>query len=155
VEDQIQFAWGATLTNLSVSGVFDPINRKIKWGPFFDNVPRTLSYQVVPSTGSSGTMTFMGIVSYDGSALSIAGSQQITSGPAPAPSLVPAAALTQNRFTFALSGLINQRYQIESSPDLVNWSAVSIVTNNNGTVLFSDPTAPNIQHRFYRATAIP
>ncbi|MEN9676694.1 MAG: hypothetical protein RIS76_2590 [Verrucomicrobiota bacterium] len=38
-----------TVISISHDGVFDPITGKVKFGPFFDHQPRTLTYEVVPN----------------------------------------------------------------------------------------------------------
>ena len=61
------------------------------------------------------------------------------------------AVLGSSRFQFRLSGAPGQRYSIEASPNLVNWTSVS--TNQVSTAGFSDftDTAPGeFPQRFYR-----
>ena len=59
--------------------------------------------------------------------------------------------LGTNGFQFALQGLPGQTYQIETSTNLVNWSAIGSVLATNTPVLFLDPAATNHARRFYRA----
>ena len=82
-EDQPPVGW--TVSDLGSGGSFDANNRKVKWGPFFDNAARELSYQVTPPSAALGTVTFDGIASFDGANIQIAG-QRITSREDPAPS---------------------------------------------------------------------
>jgi|GEM_PF-1628498 len=44
VEDQVPVGW--TVSNINSSGTFDSVNRKVKWGLFFDNSQRTFTYTV-------------------------------------------------------------------------------------------------------------
>jgi len=142
---------GLTVTNLSTSGVFDPINKKIKWGPFFDNSSRTLSYQVIAPPTAPATLGFAGAVSFDGVATAIAGVQRTRSGAIVPPQLQPSAGFSNGQFTFAMLGSANDFYQIQKSTNLVNWSLLTSVINSNGMVLFTAPAATNGQPLFFRA----
>jgi hypothetical protein len=66
---------GWTITGIDNDGVFQ--NGIIKWGVFFDDVPRTLRYEATPSLGTAGTKSFSGLVSYDGASSAIGGSSSI------------------------------------------------------------------------------
>ena len=75
LEDTIPTGW--TLGEISDGGIQDRVNGMVKWGPFFDNQNRILTYQVVPPTGDSAPKTFSGIISSDGFDSLIAGSSAI------------------------------------------------------------------------------
>ncbi len=62
---------------------------------------------------------------------------------------VPAGALV------TLTGAAGDRYEIQSSSDLANWTPLFSLTNAIGTVQFTDPAAANLTHRFYRALLEP
>ncbi len=80
-------------TNFSESGIWDPgcsincpaagisiVKPCIKWGPFSDNMARTLTYQITVPINETGDKTFAGAVFYDaGSCFKIEG-QQIIGG---------------------------------------------------------------------------
>lgn len=51
-----------------------------------------------------------------------------------------------------LTGTSNVNYLVESSTNLLNWSPAALLSNTNGTVLFTDLGATNSSQRFYRAT---
>jgi len=73
VEDCPPTNW--TVAQISDEGLFDSARAKVKWGPFFDNLPRTLTYQVTPSTNSG---SFHGLASFDGSTGEIIGQRETT-----------------------------------------------------------------------------
>ncbi len=54
------------------------------------------------------------------------------------------------QFGFNLSGPLASQVVIEASPDLANWQAVGTNRFYSNSTYFSDPTATNIQQRFYR-----
>lgn len=76
VEETIPLGW--TVSSISTSGAFDSNNRKVKWGPFFDNAARSLTYVVTPPTGETGSKTFVGSVSFDGVGVGIAGARTLS-----------------------------------------------------------------------------
>jgi hypothetical protein len=71
VEDTPPVGW--VVSNINESGQWDSVNKKVKWGPFFDSNIRTLTYQATPPAGESGTKAFSGTVSFDGNNVSIGG----------------------------------------------------------------------------------
>ena len=75
VEDQPPTGW--IVTNISHGGVFDTRTSKVKLGPFFDAVARTLSYEVLAPTGAQGGFTFAGQGSADGVDTAIGGDDRI------------------------------------------------------------------------------
>lgn len=54
-----------------------------------------------------------------------------------------------------LTGAAGDRYEIQSSSNLVSWAPLLNVTNGTGTVQFIDPSATSLNHRFYRALLQP
>ena len=66
---------GLTPANISESGVWDSVNRKVRWGPWNDDVPRTLSYDVA---GNSGTYAISGLGNFDAQTRTTTGDSQVT-----------------------------------------------------------------------------
>jgi len=54
-----------------------------------------------------------------------------------------------------LHSACDQRFEIQGSTDLVDWSALGTVTNTGGAVEYTDPLASIFPLRFYRAAQIP
>src|SRR5438094_7159000 len=54
------------VSNISHDGVAD-FNGVVRFGPFLDDAPRVLTYEVTPPLCGSGTKTFAGIAFADGS----------------------------------------------------------------------------------------
>ena len=58
-------------------------------------------------------------------------------------------------FQLKLTGTASAFYEIQSNTDLNNtngWATITLITNNGGVTIFTDPAATNSQ-RFYRAIA--
>jgi glucose/arabinose dehydrogenase/regulation of enolase protein 1 (concanavalin A-like superfamily) len=66
---------------------------------------------------------------------------------------LPARAIVDGRFHFAFAATSGQRYRIESSTNLVDWSVVETQTAENGGVEFSEPVGQAL--RFYRSVPEP
>lgn len=75
---EVQVPAGWVVTTVSDDGAWDAVHRKIKWGPYFDNLSRTVTFQVrravepgggktrslrggLRSIGLSGTVSFDGV----------------------------------------------------------------------------------------------
>ncbi len=69
------------IVNISHGGVFDPLTRSVKFGPFFDNQPRTLSYVALPPPDFHGVGLFSGTASADGQSSPIVGDERILIAP--------------------------------------------------------------------------
>jgi hypothetical protein len=72
---------GWIVGQVGADGTYDSANRKVKFGPFFDFTPRTLTYTVIPPAGEALVRTFRGIISADGYALSVGGATTISPPP--------------------------------------------------------------------------
>ena len=75
VEDVPPKGW--TVSEINENGQWDDVNKKVKWGPFFDANNRTLTYKATPPVGETGPKTFSGTVSFDGTNVTIGGSSSI------------------------------------------------------------------------------
>lgn len=85
LEDSVPSGW--SVRGISHEGVFDAKTGKVKYGPFTDHQPRTLTYTITPSPGSEGVRGFAGLISIDGKSSPIGGDRIISSlqpGPHPA-----------------------------------------------------------------------
>ncbi|MGJ8695578.1 MAG: hypothetical protein ACSHYF_04625 [Verrucomicrobiaceae bacterium] len=63
-EELLPAGWQAT--DMNQGGSFDPITGKVKFGPFYDDLPRILSYRVVPAPDAAGSSQLFGASSADG-----------------------------------------------------------------------------------------
>ncbi|MHC4572752.1 MAG: right-handed parallel beta-helix repeat-containing protein [Planctomycetota bacterium] len=71
---------GWTVGDISEGGVWDGVTKKVKWGPFFDNISRTLTYELSPPVGAAGCYPFSGVVSFDGASEQISGDNEVCEG---------------------------------------------------------------------------
>jgi len=62
---------------------------------------------------------------------------------------------TNNLPLLSISGAPSQSYRIQTSADVRQWSDLLVISNQTGTVEFSDSNVPTLQPRFYRAVLIP
>ena len=61
------------------------------------------------------------------------------------------AGMTDQGFRVFLTGEFGAAYQILGSANLLDWLPLGVVTNQFGTVQFTDSGATNMQQRVYRA----
>ncbi len=64
VEDEIPLGWD--VESISDAGRFDAATRRVKFGPYFDNGPRLLTYEVRVPDHAAGAFHFTGIGSANG-----------------------------------------------------------------------------------------
>jgi hypothetical protein len=57
---------GARVTRISDGGVYDAATRSVKWGPFLDDTPRTLTYRLTVRRGTTPSPRLVGRASFDG-----------------------------------------------------------------------------------------
>jgi hypothetical protein len=81
VEEQIPANW--TVGSLTDGGEFDPVNRKIKWGPFGDHTLRTLVYTLTPPTTETEPVTLAGRAVFDHASAAVSGSHSLVFNASP------------------------------------------------------------------------
>ncbi|HTI72851.1 MAG TPA: hypothetical protein VMF06_22955 [Candidatus Limnocylindria bacterium] len=144
---------GWAVRNISHEGRWDAVNRKIKWGPFFDQTPRTLAYEAIPAPGSVGAGEFTGRGSFDGYGFAAAGPTRVwPPGESPAPQLIVTGNL-ESEISVILHGEAGRTYELQSSDDLASWHpgpSVTLDAQGHATVA---PTG-GANARFFRLTAL-
>jgi hypothetical protein len=143
VEDSFPLGW--SISQISHDGVLDTINQKVKWGPFFDDNGRVLTYVATPPATAHERVVFQGTASFDGLNISIFGERELTPG-----SRVFISAQGNSR-TLTVGGEAGRSYVVEVSTDLVNWTQLGMVTISGGPVQIQDPDTASSPQRFYRA----
>jgi hypothetical protein len=143
---------GWVVSGISDGGRFDDINRKIKWGPFFDKQDRDLTYIAVPPGQEFGRRVVGGAGSWDGRTATVAGSRTIVYLPAPA---IATGAAAGGLREWVMTGHIGQRYRIECSEDLRTWTTLfEAAVDAASRLSFNDSEGPAKPRRFYRAVLL-
>ena len=145
VEDYPPTGW--PVSDISHGGEFDPVGGKVKWGPFLDSAPRTLSYQATPPRTASGPAGFAGVSSFDGFSVQTSGRRELGEGCR----LHVASQGISSQFEATCDGRAGARFVIETSSDLVNWIPWSTFTNAGGSLRFTTRIQPDGPGRFFRA----
>ncbi|MBI5384184.1 MAG: immunoglobulin domain-containing protein [Verrucomicrobia bacterium] len=145
VAEQLPPGW--TVASISDGGEFDTVNRTVKWGPFLDAAPRTLSYQATPPSTTGGAVSVAGVASFDGTSQVISGAALLAEGCR----VRVAAPARPGPFQLTLTGRPGVRLIIEVSSDLTSWTALGEVTLDVAPAFFDDPAATQFPQRFYRA----
>jgi hypothetical protein len=148
VEDRVPEGW--LVRNISSGGRLDRVNRKIKWGPFFDGSARELTYQLVPTSEVVAAVHLAGVASFDGSDVDISGSRVLTGSD-------PAARLglshtPDGQIRVVVRGVPGVAYRVERSSDLNHWGVwktVLIDSASAGEVSWNEVADGN--SRYFRA----
>jgi hypothetical protein len=75
LEEQLPSGWSPT--NISHDGILDPGTAKVKFGPFFDHLSRTLTYEACAPAAFIGLARVTGLASADGVNSAIVGDDQL------------------------------------------------------------------------------
>ena len=108
---------------LAADAVWNPADQTIRWGPYLDHQPRTVTYQV---TGLSGTYPLAGQGSFDGYPATVAGATTVTVN----------AAYTGPPTNITTCAVYPLNYEVNINPA----PGVITVTSANGTVGWGDGT---------------
>lgn len=154
VEDSVPAGW--TVTNISDGGIFDPVNFQVKWGPFFDDLPRTLGCLVSSPANFAGVATFSGTGAFGTNTVAITGTRQVVAGTAMVPILVSHAMRgAGGAFQFDFTNTSGQPVIVLSATNpavpLENWTVLGAPAPLGGNVYrYTDLAATNYSKRFYR-----
>jgi hypothetical protein len=149
VEDQLPDGWG--VLQITGNGSCDQKRNKVKWGPFFDATPRTLTYQVMPPAQALPAAKFSGGAAFDDAVADFSGRRQsYLRGTPVAPSIESLQFVPGSGLELSLRGFVGEVYQVQVSTDLISWQPLGAVTNAAATVEYLDPSAANYPQRFYR-----
>ena len=148
VEDQPPTGW--QVGTISHGGVYDAVNRKVKWGPFLDSGERELGYEATAVSAASGQAVFQGTGSFDGLDVPISGPRGIAVSGGAQPFRWTLASMDLQGPRFQLKGNPAADYWIETSTDLITWQTVSSIrTSADGIYDFRPRSAGS--HRYFRA----
>jgi hypothetical protein len=142
---------GAVVSLVSDAGVYDAAAGIVRWGPFFDSSPRTLSYQLMVQAASPTSLVFVGRASFDGVSDITGGSQSISTSVR----LKQLTVLASGETSLSLGAADGQVYQIQSSTDLEHWVVLLTLTNSNSVLRFQDPNWGKAAQSFYRVVRQP
>ena len=148
VDDQVPTGW--EVLGVSHGGVFDATNSRVKWGPFYDDGLRDLSYDIIPA-GANSLATFNGTASFDGFNVPITGNRTIAINSGGLPLRWTASLVDAQGPAFLLSGESSSTYVIEVSTNLTLWVPLQTITTDGAGQRLFRPTNPGAApHRFYR-----
>jgi hypothetical protein len=138
---------GWLVSNISHGGVFDAASGTIRWGAFVDATARTVSYTVTPPIAVTAVGSFSGHLSYDGRLTEVGSETSVVVG---SPITITSSQQTSAGITLEITGPAGQTAVIERSTDFVEWTNISSIFIPQGTVEFTDTSAPPSGHSFYR-----
>jgi hypothetical protein len=114
---------GLTPSGLAADAVWNPTNNTIQWGPYLDNQPRALTYQL---SGPSATFPLSGQGSFDGHPATVTGAAAV--------SLNTAYIGEPTNYAGCTSGPMSYNVDINPAPGII------VVDTASGTVNWGDGT---------------
>jgi hypothetical protein len=150
LEDQPPEGWTVLTDSISYGGSYDALRGKVKWGPFFENFPRTNSYQVSPPLDAGAVGQFVGGAAFDGETAAFIGPRQIVRSGNPPPRFALVRLLPAG-LELTLQGGGVGVVKLQSSTDLIVWEPVATNATFGEPVIFVDSSVTNRVRCFYRA----
>jgi sugar lactone lactonase YvrE len=137
--------------NVSDNGRWDALTGKIKWGPFYDAIPRNMTYALTPPVGGTNMVFWGGIACFDRTGLIIGGVRQMEY-------LVPPRLEIQDSgpelgLSLLLYGGIGQIYQMQWATNLTDWVNWLLLTNLSEVTVVQDVIPTDADQKIYRAIA--
>ena len=114
---------GLTPFGLAANAVWNQTNNTIYWGPFLDNQPRALTYQL---SGPSGNFPLAGQGSFDGYSATVTGATTVTFN--------TAYIGTSTNYASCVTGPIEYSVNIDPAPGVI------VVDSASGTINWGDGT---------------
>ena len=140
---------GVLVSAVSDSGEYDPVHQLVRWGPFFDQSKRELSFMGTSPVPSPELITLTGIASFDGQSDLIGGDNTMTA----AFRLSSLRVLPGGQLVLSLAQVDGKSYQVESSRNLVKWLPVVVLINTDGALRFNAPSWAEQSGAFFRAVS--
>jgi hypothetical protein len=151
LEETIPVGW--TVAGISDQGIFDPADRKIRWGLFLDDRLRSVNYRLRATGGGTASARLEGLGAFDGNTVEVSGAALLMP-PDSIQWMLPGLRVS-GRLVLKLKGEPGRDYQIEDSVNLSQWSAFGTVTADaDGTVEFEQDLGDQEEHRFFRARQV-
>lgn len=148
VEEVVPAGWA--FDSADQHGVFDPLNHRLRWGPFFDAQPRRLTYRLKSPAATARLDRLHGVASFDGHDQRIAGAQFVLAVDTDTAPRVRGLHFRGRGLRFEIAGLPGQVCEVESSTDLSHWVPHCQVFVPEAGVAEVEDLAPAGPARFFR-----
>ena len=140
---------GFVPVRISHDGIFDQKARQVRWGPFLDQEPRSLSYELATRGEPLSVASIQGIASFDGQDVMIQAAMGAPRAGMGQPSL--SIRMGENgELHIAVEGNFKGDYVVESSDSLTDshWSEVGLVPSEGA--VWTTETSHGNSRAFYR-----
>ncbi|MBM3880301.1 MAG: PQQ-like beta-propeller repeat protein [Verrucomicrobia bacterium] len=150
VEESPPAGWA--VSEITAGGRHDTWRHKLKWGPYFDAMPRRLAYRLLPPAEPPEVGRFGGGAAFDGAGSATVGRRQtLLKESRVSPEFTSARRVVGGGIEVVLAGIRGEVYVLQASTNLVAWRTVATLTNTLGTVNYHDTAAAATPQRYYRA----
>jgi outer membrane protein assembly factor BamB len=141
---------GIVVLAVDQGGALDTVQRKLKWGPFFDGQPRKLTYRVTLAPQPPLVIQFSGAGAFDTSVRAIGGDRRCALDvPANYSQLSVNAALPEG-FSLWIEPGGAEVLRLEASTNLVNWVQLEEWKPAITVTNWIDSASTSFDQRFYR-----
>ncbi len=149
VEESVPSGW--QVSAISDDGVFDAASRRIRWGLFYGDAARRLTFKATPPSGVAGVSAWNGVISFDGTEVDITGVARVGAADASTlPRILGSRRGAQGKVHFQVDAPADQVLVIEGSDDLKTWMEVGAVVHTGGEFVVTDATGEASGARYYR-----
>ena len=147
---------GFVPSNISSSGSWDATSRTITWGPFFDGLPRSFTYTLIPPSGFSGTAALTGQALLFGATATTGGDSTVSVGPPPMSPILTLDQVAPGIYGVSVAGEIGRTYRIDAADNLSSgtWTPVITVVVTQTPFTIVDLGSIGKSMRFYRVAVI-
>jgi hypothetical protein len=147
---------GFAPANISSSGSWDAASRTITWGPFWDGLPRSFTYTLIPPSGFSGTAALTGQALLFGATASTGGDSTVIVGPPPMSPILTLVQVAPGFYGVSVTGEIGRTYRIDATDRLNSgtWTPVITVVVTQTPFTIVDLGSIGKASRFYRAVVM-
>ena len=151
IEESLPEGWEAS--EIDGGGTFTSAQGRVRWGPYFDRQPRSVTYSVHPPAAVDRAV-FQGVASFDGVSSAIDGVADVwRQGVVPRFTSLPV--IEDGNLVLRTFGIPGQEYLMEASTDLENWSEVGRgLAGTQGEWVWAESYSSVIPARFYRSRPV-
>jgi hypothetical protein len=145
------------VTGISDGGQFDTLTGKVRFGPFLDDQPRTLTYHLIPPPGTIGWAHFIGRATADSIPSPVVGDNSLRFWSLPGPWLWLDMRLRPLSGDSVLQIHCDHpaQYTIETSTDLEHWDIMTTTTTPTMYMEYSRRFGPIPGGRYYKVSIVP
>lgn len=150
VEETVPNGW--RVREVSDDGRYEPETRRIRWGLFYGETPRRLTYLASPLEDAACTGTFEGFASFDGKDVEIQGVRHAGASDESTRLRIAGSHRSANgKLRFRVEAPVDQVFVVEATSDLATWTEIDARVFTGEEIEVNDPAdVAGVAQRYYR-----